>query len=154
MLTDDDPIPNEILTIENSDEGISKHIYYTLESEEICEDETPYSISFEVFCDEDITGTPSDNDFTIDNSDPCHPVITVSHESGCPVFSFTALVAYVSENPWVIAVFLLVTGPIVTFWGRKFIPWVISIAGGFITFVFVLLLCSISGMLDYIDPTQ
>jgi len=154
MLTKASPLPSEIQTIENSDEGISKHIYFTLESDEICTDDTTYQVSFEIFCDSTVTGTLKDKDFTIDASDECHPVITATHEAGCPVLSFTALVAYVSENPWILAVFLIATGPIVCFWGRKFIPWVISIAGGFITFAFVLLLCSVSGMLDYIDPTQ
>jgi len=54
----------------------------------------------------------------------------------------------------VLAIFLLVVGPIITFFGRKFVPYVIATIGGIAGFVVALCLCSAMGMLDYIDPTK
>lgn len=58
------------------------------------------------------------------------------------------------DNPWFVAVLLMLAGPIGIFWGRKFIPWVISVTGFFVVATLSLLLFSVMGMLDYIDPTQ
>jgi hypothetical protein len=48
---------------------------------------------------------------------------------------------------------MLVVGLIVTYYGKRFLPWVIAIFSGGAAFFIVLLLCSVMGMLDYIDPT-
>lgn len=45
-------------------------------------------------------------------------------------------------------------GPIMLFFGKRFIPWFIGIFGGFITFLVVILLCSIMGLLNYLDPNS
>lgn len=64
------------------------------------------------------------------------------------------LVAYFTENPWIIAVFLIIAGFIMNWFGGKFIPWVVAIFSGSVTFLIVLLISSVMGLLDYIDPTQ
>lgn len=48
---------------------------------------------------------------------------------------------------------MIVFGFIVTYFGRKFLPWVVSIVSGTVVFFIVLLLASVFGWLDYIDPT-
>lgn len=53
-----------------------------------------------------------------------------------------------------LAIFLLVVGPVITFFGKRFIPWVIAVIGGLVAFIVVLSLTSALGMLDYIDPTS
>jgi hypothetical protein len=81
-------------------------------------------------------------------------VISFTHKAGCPVANLNGFAAWLTENPWVIAIFLIVGGFIVTFFGRKWLPWVVAIFTGFATFLIVMLLCSVFGMLNYIDPTQ
>jgi uncharacterized membrane protein YjjP (DUF1212 family) len=62
------------------------------------------------------------------------------------------LVAYISENPWILASILIIGGFIMTFFGGKFLPWVVAIFSGFASFLIVMLLCSALGMLNYIEP--
>jgi len=49
---------------------------------------------------------------------------------------------------------MIASGFFMIWWGGKFIPWVVAVFSGFVTFLFTLLLCSVMGMLNYIDPTQ
>lgn len=64
------------------------------------------------------------------------------------------IVSYLQENPWIVGIIMLVVGFLVTYYGKRFLPWVIAIFSGGATFFIVLLFCSLFGMLDYIDPTQ
>jgi len=90
----------------------------------------------------------------VNDTDICNPVITFTHKAGCPVANANALVSWVSENPWLIAIVLIAFGAVVTLKGSEFLPWVISITGGIVTFLVTLLFASLVGMLDYVDPTQ
>jgi len=90
----------------------------------------------------------------VDYSDHCNPKVSFAHATGCPVAGFTSIINFVSENPWVIAVVLLVFGPVLAFFGRKFLPLFLMLIVGFITFCLSMLMCSVLGMLDYIDPTR
>jgi hypothetical protein len=60
---------------------------------------------------------------------------------------------FLEKYPWVLAIFLLVVGPVICFFGKRFIPWVIAVIGGVAAFLITLILCSAMNMLDYIDPT-
>ena len=46
---------------------------------------------------------------------------------------------------------MIVFGAIVTFFGRKFFQYTVAVVGGFLTFLIVMLLCSIAGWLDYLE---
>jgi len=81
-------------------------------------------------------------------------LVTFTHKAGCPVANLNGFVAYVEQNPWIIGGLLIVLGFIVTFYGAKFLPWVVAVLTGGATFLVVMLLCSVMGMLNYIDPTQ
>lgn len=81
-------------------------------------------------------------------------MVSFSHASGCPVANVNGLVSYLTENPWIVGIILIVAGFIMNWWGSKFLPMVVAIFSGAVTFLIVLLLSSIMGLLDYIDPTQ
>jgi len=112
------------------------------------------SITFQILCSENITAQPTSKSFKIEDSDECNPIITFSHKAGCPDASLDTVAIFLEKYPWVLAIFLLIVGPIITFFGRKFVPYVIATIGGITGFIIALCLCSAMGMLDYIDPTS
>ena len=48
---------------------------------------------------------------------------------------------------------LILIGPIINFFGRKFIPVVVGVIGGLIVGMIVLVICAAVGLLDYVNPT-
>jgi len=111
------------------------------------------SINFEIECDANKTSQPTS--FTIsDATDYCNPTITFAHSTGCPDATLDTVAIFIDKYPWVLAIFLLVVGPVICFFGKRFVPWVIAVIGGIVGAVIVLSLCSAMGMLDYIDPTK
>jgi len=46
---------------------------------------------------------------------------------------------------------MIVFGAIVTFFGRKFFQYTVGVVGGFLTFLIVMLFCSIIGWLNYLE---
>jgi hypothetical protein len=110
------------------------------------------SITFEILCNENITAQPTR--FNVSDADYCNPVISFTHKAGCPEANLDTISIFFEKYPWVIAIFLLIVGPVITFFGRRFVPYVIAIIGGLVSSVIALCLCSAMGMLDYIDPTS
>jgi hypothetical protein len=99
-----------------------------------------------VTCDINATGTPT---FKLDDTDPCRPIISFTSAAGCPTADLNSFYTYISENPWVIALFCILVGPIINFFGRKFIPWVIGVVSGSAAFVVCLITFQFIGFLDY-----
>jgi hypothetical protein len=58
------------------------------------------------------------------------------------------LVVFFQTHPWIIAVFLIVFGLIVTFFGAKFLRIALAVAVGFVAFLALLLFFSVIGWLD------
>jgi hypothetical protein len=163
VLTDGSLIPSKVDSIAAVEYNATltsdayeepRHIKFIQSGGQACGTNDTQKIAFEIKCDSSITDKPSFTDFDVDNSQECLTLITFSHAAGCPVANVNGLVAYFTENPWVIAIILIVAGFIMNWWGGKFIPWVVAIFSGVVTFLVVLLLSSVMGLLDYIDPTQ
>jgi hypothetical protein len=64
-----------------------------------------------------------------------------------------SVAVFFEKYPWVLAVLLLVFGPLFTFFGRKTIRIVVGFTGGLVAAMIVLVFCASVGLLDYIDPT-
>jgi len=111
------------------------------------------TITFEVLCNETITAQPTKFTVTDHLLDWCSPVITFTHSAGCPTADLDTVAIFLEKYPWVLAIFLLIVGPVITFFGKRFIPYVIATIGGIVGGIVVLCLCSAMHMLDYIDPT-
>jgi len=114
------------------------------------------SITFEITCNPAIKTTPNSfsADFNLNDTDSCNPIVTFAHSAGCPVASMNSFAAFLQENPWIFAIFLVFFGAFCTLWGRKFIPWIVAIVGGIVTFIVVMFFASVVGMLNYVDPTK
>lgn len=84
-------------------------------------------------------------------SDACNPLLRISHKRGCPIFSATSWVRFLTSHPWIMGTLCIAMGLIVAFYGRAVFPWVVAIIGGFVAFSMVMLLCSVLGMLQSIE---
>ena len=72
---------SEILGVGKSVAGIS----LTWSSEEVCANGGTNSFTAVVMCDETVKGLGNGRIDSVDTSDACNPIATVSHESGCPI---------------------------------------------------------------------
>lgn len=147
--------PSSVTAVLNTDEdGAKRHIAFEIDGGEQCAADTTrtYSVKYEITCDASITGKPEFNQQNLDlTTDLCSPKLTFAHKTGCPVFEATSIVRYLSENPWLLGIILLIFGGIVTFYGGKFFPWVLASITGGVTFLVILLLASVLGLLVALD---
>jgi hypothetical protein len=110
-------------------------------------------VSFNIQCDSTATAVLDAATVVVNDTDKCNPTLSFTSAVGCPDASLDTISIFIEKYPWVIAIFLLIVGPVICFFGRRFIPWVIAVIGGLSAFVIALCLCAAFGMLNYIDPT-
>ena len=67
------------------DSGTTEGISLRWISEEECASGGTNSFTAKVFCDETITGNGEGRIDSTDTSDPCNPIVNVSHGAGCPI---------------------------------------------------------------------
>jgi hypothetical protein len=70
---------------------------------------------------------------------------------GCPAFSTTAWITFLSDRPFILGSILIVFGAVVTFFGRKFFQYTVAVMGAGLGFLTTMLLFSIMGMLDGLE---
>jgi len=73
----------------------------------------------------------------------------IEHASGCPIaandpLSFTK---FLKKYPWTIGLIMIIAGPIIALYGRRFFPWVIGGIVFFTTVLLMLITCSYVGAL-------
>lgn len=125
ILTSSDPTPESTTEVEV--DGDVKGVQVTWGSEEPCAAGGTYSFSAKVMCNKLTTGTSSDIIDHVDKTDECNPIVTINHESGCPISTGNELTQWLDNNPWFLAVVLLIVGPIVAFFGKKWFPNIAAI---------------------------
>lgn len=116
-LTDDDLYTHA--TILYNDDG-KKIIEYTQDSAVECSSGKNYQFTVQVQCDIGGDKNAAPQFVSYSTSNKCNPEVILKHRSGCPVFSATSFAVFLNNNPWVIAVLMIVFGAVVTFFGRKF----------------------------------
>jgi hypothetical protein len=84
----------------------------------------------------------------VDYTDKCNPTLKFAHKTGCPAFSLNSFVVFLQEQPWILAVILIVFGLIVTLVGAKFFRITLAVAVGLVTVLALLLFFSVIGWLD------
>lgn len=122
----------------DSNEANDIHLMLTYTGAQCPTDPTkPATFSIDVQCDPSIQD--SDAVFTVASNDPCAAVVQTKTASGCQVFSFNALWAFVTKYYYVWGGLAILVGLILTFAGRKIFKPAICMAGtlaaaGLITF--------------------
>lgn len=125
----------------------------TRESENVCKTaadgtETDYQFSMVVMCDATITGAGAATINSIDTSDSCHPVVTVSHADGCYEYTASPLIRWLSDNPYVLGIMLLVVGPMIAMCGKRWFPYIAATMGGMFIGGFFMLVAGAFGWLS------
>ena len=82
------------------------------------------------------------------STDTCTLSITATHKAGCSIFEATAIVEFLTNYPWILGALLIAFGFIVTFFGGKLFPYVLSSVAGGATFLILMILLSTLGALD------
>ena len=80
--------------------------------------------------------------------------MTLRHKTGCPVFTATPVTRYLKEHKNAVGVVLIILGLLATFFGRVFFPTVMSLLGGLLTFLLLMIAFSMTGMLARIEGTE
>ena len=135
ILTSSEPLPASTAEIET--DGKVNGIKVTWDSDEPCGTTSTYSFSAQVTCDKMQTGTSNSIIQSVNKDDECHPVVFIAHETGCPISTGNELTKWLDNNPWVLAVVLLVSGTIIAFCGKAWFPNVAAV---------VTCLCVMSGI--------
>ena len=72
----------------------------------------------------------------------------VAHKAGCPAGQIMNFGKFVHTYPWLFGIILVLGGPIVLLFGRRFFPWVmagiVAVSGGFGAFM----ICSVLGFME------
>lgn len=95
------------------------HVQIDFTSDEVCQGDENHGVSFEVFCDSDI----SDPVVAFNNtrSTECRRVFEVTHKAGCKVGDVNGLWRFVEANAYIFGAVLIVLGLYNLILGRKFI---------------------------------
>ena len=114
-----------------------------------CDGEINYSATIQLYCDRDATPADPLKILGVDETNKCNPILKVSSQSACPVFSAGTYTEFLLDRPWILSPLLIIFGIAVTLVGRKFFAWTIGILGLFSGFGVTMLLFSMLDMLDY-----
>lgn len=146
------PLTSEILPMTqavNGTDGVVNGIETLFTSSEDCESSgvtgEKYSFKTTVLCNANITGAAEVTSVTGTTS--CRPTVTMEHESGCPLFSFSGVVKFFDDNTWLSGTVLFVLGVVMVLFGCKFFRWVMGAIGALVGFMAVMYLTSIFGWL-------
>mmetsp|Transcript_17873 Transcript_17873/g.12834 ORF Transcript_17873/g.12834 Transcript_17873/m.12834 type:complete len:96 (-) Transcript_17873:594-881(-) len=90
-------------------------LIFTLVGGALCHGYPP-SITYAITCDEDVREDPL---FVLDMGDLCNPVVKFAHQSGCPSQDFSAYLASIEENLYLVGAILIVLGLIIALKGRE-----------------------------------
>ena len=128
-LTDESYLPASYEIISGDDKTTG--IQFTQDSDHVCKTasdgtEINYSFTAQVMCDKDITGQGAAQIESVDFSNECKPVVTVKHAAGCHTFTANPVIKWLSNNPWVLAIFFFFVGPIIAVFGKRWFPYVIA----------------------------
>lgn len=155
MLTGGERPSTVIAQFDGEDQNSTRHIYFEITGGDKCEaakTETFFKVRYEITCDRSITEPPKLSLKNLDlTSDVCAPKLTFAHKVGCPLFEATTFVRFISDNPWVLGIILIVFGSIVTFFGGKFFFYILPTIVGGVVFLAVMLFASIMGLLVALD---
>ena len=72
------------------------------ETNNTCKEDSSRNYTFveNILCDENIQGQGNAEIVNVDQSDPCTPIVSVTHASGCPVITASHLLPYLADSEW------------------------------------------------------
>lgn len=76
--------------------------------------------------------------------------ILASHSAGCPAGQVMNFSSFMTKYPWALGLIMILLGPVVGLFGRRFFPWVIS---GIVAMTLLLAGLIITSILGFMDTT-
>ena len=110
---------------------------------------TQYQFSIELQCNENAIDSLAIPSVNLD--DRCHPKFTYETKYGCPVFSATAWIRYIRNQPYILGIILIIFGIFATLKGKQLFEVTVGILGGGIVFLISMLFFSYMNWLEYLD---
>lgn len=115
---------------ETNSNGDVAGLTVTWGSDEPCANGGTNSFTAKIMCEPMQTATTNDIIQSVDTTDSCNPTVTINSAVGCPVDTGSELDRWLDSNPLVLAVFMLIVGPVIAFLGKKWFPYVAAIVAG------------------------
>ena len=78
----------------------------------------------------------------------CDAKVVVAHKAGCPAGKAMNLSNFINEYPWVLGLLMILGGPVVALFGRRWFPWVTAGVVAVSALLFCLIFCEITGFMD------
>ncbi len=112
---------NQKIELANTDDEDSlEFLDLSYNSDNLCEGEENFGISYEIFCDKDQQGLPTFSQNN-DRSTKCRPVFRTHHKAGCQVGDLNALWRFIEGNSIIFGIIAMFIGLYNLVLGRKFI---------------------------------
>jgi hypothetical protein len=116
-------------------------------SVQACNSTSTYSFTAEVLCDKSITSAGNPKIISVDTSH-CEAKVVVAHKAGCPAGKAMNLSNFINEYPWVLGLIMIIGGPIVALFGRRWFPWVTAGIVSMTALLLCLIFCEITGFME------
>jgi Domain of unknown function (DUF4203) len=110
-----------------------------------------YKFTLNLLCNDDADASVAMKFEKLDETDPCEPVLDVSHATACPVFSVSGFARFFMSELVLLGLIAVPLGLIITFYGRKFFPVTVFALGGVAGFGITMLLFSMLSMLSSVQ---
>lgn len=82
------------------------------------------------------------------DSSSCDVRVIVAHKAGCPAGQIMNLSKFIHDYPWIFGVIMILGGPFVLLFGRKFFPWVTAGVVSLFSLLAVLVFCGLVGFMN------
>ena len=81
-------------------------------------------------------------------TDKCEIYLDVSHKAGCPAGEIIDFAKLMHDYPWLFGIIMVVGGPLVAMYGKRFFPWVVAGIVSVTLLMASLVICSVLGFMS------
>lgn len=121
-----------------TDNEDKEHLILKYTSDDYCDGDKKFGITFEVFCDKNVKDAVIARN--AEKSTDCVQYIDVTHKAGCKVGDLNGLWRFVEDNSWIFCIAFMVIGAFYTLFGLKLLRPTLFIIGTLSTMAVILFL--------------
>ena len=125
-------------------------IQYTYKSQTSCpyEKDAKFTFTNKVMCNSDIATKGDAKILNAKYSNTCNPEVTISHASGCSIYSVSSISVWMEEKWWFTGSLLIVFGLAIGMAGRKLEKFMVAFIGALVVFGLVLWIGDVAGLFE------
>lgn len=79
---------------------------------------------------------------------PCHPKVTLEHKAGCVKITASPVIRWLTDNPLVVSIAMLILGPLVALFGNSHFPLIGAVVGACTMMNVLTLVCAMCGFMN------